>query len=1038
MREREIFMAAVDLSDSESRSAFLESECAGDPDLKARVEALLFSHRAAGSFLQGEPHSLATEARLHEARSEGPPGAEGSGTSIGPYKLLESIGEGGFGVVFMAEQIRPVRRKVALKIVKPGMDTRHVIARFEAERQALAIMDHPNIAKVLDGGVSPSGRPFFVMELIRGVPLTTYCDHHMLSARRRLELFIAVCHAVQHAHQKGIIHRDLKPSNILITELDAAPVVKIIDFGVAKALGQELTDKTLFTGFAQMIGTPLYMSPEQASQSGSDIDTRSDIYSLGVLLYELLTGTTPFDKDRFKKSAFDEICRIIRDEEPEKPSSRLSSSKHSLPSISAQRQTEPAKLTKLVRGDLDWIVMTALDKDRNRRYQTASGLAQDVQRYLADEPVQARPPTAGYRFGKFVRRNHRWLSMASVALAAFVVVVGCLGWVVRDRQLRAAMVNREVELALQESTAAEERALSKTGSPHEWESALAEASQAIRRAEGFAAANPLVLSPKVAARLREARALLEGDLRDRRFAAQVDEAHLAVSETYIDDGEYFGFNNEGALPTLREAFKTHYQIELGITPVEQSIEIIKNRPRPMQEILINALSYCNVGLPKGEQSARAWLKAIGQALDSDPWQQQAKLAIAQRNWPALDQLLTPEKASLEPAGRLLRLVSLIPAEEKTARLNTLRRIQFAHPSDFWATFSLGLAIHRTYVWEDAVRYLTAAVALRPSSPGAQVQLGIALRDSHRFEEAIERQREALRLDPTNPMCRRELGLNLRYLGRLDEAIAEFHEAIKLNPKSHAAYHLLANTLKRQGLLPQAEAAIRQAVRIKPGWANHHGMLGRILFEQSQFAESETELREAIRLHPQLLAYQFDLVNTLLAQGRDSEAAACSKNALTLKAESADAHMDLSFLYLCSPDKSLRDPAAALRHARVAIKITPQSETAWKALGWAQYLLGACGDSIESLEKSCSLHSNGHGEAGQWVVLALAHARLAAQTDMPKPDQAHHQQEFKRYYRQAKTAVENRWTGRPTELVHAGVWDFLKQAAELPCAKEVTQ
>ena len=304
------------------------------------------------------------------------------------------------------------------------------------------------------------------------------------------------------------------------------------------------------------------------------------------------------------------------------------------------------------------------------------------------------------------------------------------------------------------------------------------------------------------------------------------------------------------------------------------------------------------------------------------------------------------------------------------RLSTLRRIQFAHPSDFWATFSLGLAIHRSFLWEDAVRYLTAAVAVRPSSSGAQLQLGIALRDNYRFEEAIERQREALRLDPTNPMCRREVGLNLRYLGRLEEAIAEFREAIQLNPKSHAAYHYLASTLKLQGLLPQAEAAIRQAVRIKPGWANHRGLLGAILFEQSRFTESETELREAIRLHPQLPAYQFDLVNTLLAQGKNIEAAACSKIALTLKAESAWSHMDLSFLYLCSPDKSLRDPAAALRHARAATKITPQSDTAWKAAGWAQFLLGACGDSIESLEKSCSLHSNGHGEAGQWVVLRL--------------------------------------------------------------------
>jgi len=284
----------------------------------------------------------------------------------------------------MAEQTEPVRRKVALKVLKAGMDTRQVVARFEAERQALAIMDHPNIAKVHDGGATPSRRPYFVMELVKGVPITEFCDQNHLTPQQRLELFIPVCQAVQHAHQKGIIHRDLKPSNILVVMHDTTPVPKVIDFGIAKALGQELTDKTLFTGFAQMVGTPLYMSPEQAGQSGLDIDTRSDIYSLGVLLYELLTGTTPFSKERFKQATYDEIRRIIREEEPPKPSTRLSDSTDSLSSISAQRQTEPAKLTKLVRGELDWIVMKALEKDRSRRYETANGFA------MAVSPKQAQ------------------------------------------------------------------------------------------------------------------------------------------------------------------------------------------------------------------------------------------------------------------------------------------------------------------------------------------------------------------------------------------------------------------------------------------------------------------------------------------------------------------------------------------------------------------------------------------------------------------------------------------------------------------------
>src|SRR6516225_2433216 len=315
MNAEEIFHEALTRPQAK-RPAFLAAACAGDEPLQRRVEALLHAHDNPASFLAERPPMACATVDA--------PIAERPGTVIGSYKLLEQIGEGGFGVVFMAEQIVPVRRKVALKVLKPGMDTRQVVARFEAERQALAIMDHPNIAKVFDGGATPSGRPYFVMDLVKGVSITQFCDEQRLSPRQRLELFIPVCQAVQHAHQKGIIHRDLKPSNVLVSRHDTTPVVKVIDFGVAKALGQELTDKTLFTGIAQMIGTPLYMSPEQAGMSDLDVDTRSDIYSLGVLLYELLTGTTPFTSERFKTAAYDEIRRIIREEEPPKPSTRLS------------------------------------------------------------------------------------------------------------------------------------------------------------------------------------------------------------------------------------------------------------------------------------------------------------------------------------------------------------------------------------------------------------------------------------------------------------------------------------------------------------------------------------------------------------------------------------------------------------------------------------------------------------------------------------------------------------------------------------------
>src|SRR5262245_21678253 len=476
MNAEEIFHAAL-AKPPDVRAQFLAAACAGDEQLRHRVEALLHAHENPGSFLAAPP--MPTE-------TIDAPTPEQPGARIGPYKLLEQIGEGGFGIVFMAEQIEPVRRKVALKILKAGMDTKQVVARFEAERQALAIMDHPNIAKVFDGGTtgsvgwaessrptsgksvqsvgledsahptSVSGRPYFVMELVKGIPITEYCDQNHLTPTQRLELFIPVCLAVQHAHQKGIIHRDLKPSNILVTLHDTKPVPKIIDFGVAKALGQELTDKTLFTGFSQMVGTPLYMSPEQAGMSGLDIDTRSDIYSLGVLLYELLTGTTPFTRERFKKVAYDEIRRIIREEEPPKPSTRLSDSTNSLPSISAQRHMEPAKLTKLVRGELDWIVMKALEKDRSRRYETANAFAIDVQRYLADEPVLACPPSASYRLRKFASKNRA--ALATAATIAVLLIAGSVlsGW----QAWRAIVAERETAVKRDLAEANEKRATS--------------------------------------------------------------------------------------------------------------------------------------------------------------------------------------------------------------------------------------------------------------------------------------------------------------------------------------------------------------------------------------------------------------------------------------------------------------------------------------------------------------------------------------------------------------------------------------------------
>jgi serine/threonine protein kinase/WD40 repeat protein len=414
MIEEELFHRALEKPTLAEQLAFLDQVCANQPELRERIERLLRSHRHEDSFLQPE---VTTDE----------PAAERPGTVIGPYKLIEQVGEGGMGTVWMAQQTEPVKRLVAMKVIKPGMDSKQVIARFEAERQALALMDHANIARVLDGGTTSAGRPYFVMDLVKGMPITRYCDEHHLTPRQRLELFIPVCQAVQHAHQKGIIHRDLKPSNVLVALYDGKPVPKVIDFGVAKATGVQLTDATLVTGFGNIVGTLEYMSPEQAEINQLDIDTRSDIYSLGVLLYELLTGSPPFSRKELEKAGMLEMLRVIREQEPSKPSTKLSTAE-GLPTLAANRGTEPAKLTKLVRGELDWIVMKTLDKDRNRRYETANGFALDVQRYLAGEPVLAVPPSAWYRFRKFARRNRELVLATSLVLLALLVGIAGTTW----------------------------------------------------------------------------------------------------------------------------------------------------------------------------------------------------------------------------------------------------------------------------------------------------------------------------------------------------------------------------------------------------------------------------------------------------------------------------------------------------------------------------------------------------------------------------------------------------------------------------------
>jgi serine/threonine protein kinase len=470
IRVRDLFLAAAELP-APDRAAYLSASAGDDAELRAAVQRLLVAHEQPAPVLVGSapgvPHDAAPPPAAGGATVDSPagqpqtvdhadPSARVGAVLAGKYKLVEEIGEGGMGSVFLAQQIEPVKRAVAVKVIKAGMDSRELLARFEAERQALAMMDHPHIARVLDAGTTEGGRPFFVMELVKGTPITRYCDEHKLTPRQRLELFVPVCQAIQHAHQKGIIHRDIKPSNVLVAMYDDRPVPKVIDFGVAKAAGQSLTEKTLMTGFGAIVGTPEYMSPEQASLNNLDIDTRSDVYSLGVLLYELLTGTTPVDKKSLGKAALLEILRIVREVEAPRPSAKLSTM-GTLPSVAANRGTEPARLSRLMKGELDWLVLKALEKDRARRYETANALSRDIQRYLADEVVEARPPSVGYRVSKFVRRHKGHVIAASLVLLALVggIVGTTLGLFEARRQQEEA---KKQEKITRDETAEKEKA----------------------------------------------------------------------------------------------------------------------------------------------------------------------------------------------------------------------------------------------------------------------------------------------------------------------------------------------------------------------------------------------------------------------------------------------------------------------------------------------------------------------------------------------------------------------------------------------------
>jgi tetratricopeptide (TPR) repeat protein len=861
-RVKELFVAALDLPDPQARQAFLDRECGADAELRQRLDVLLKAHDEPALALNQPLAALAPVGPEQTGPYVGARPDEQVGTVIvGRYKLLEQIGEGGMGTVWVAEQTQPVRRKVALKLIKAGMDSKSVLSRFEAERQALALMDHPNIAKVLDGGSTDSGRPFFVMEYVKGVPLTKYCDDARLGIAQRLALFVPVCQAVQHAHQKGIIHRDLKPGNILVCLYDGQPVPKVIDFGLAKAMHQPLTEQTLHTAHGEMMGTPLYMSPEQAEFNNLDVDTRTDIYALGVILYELLTGTTPLERQRFKEAAWQEIIRLIKEEEPPRPSARLSGS-GSLPSVAAQRGLEPVKLTRLVRGELDWIVMKCLEKDRARRYETANGLARELQRYLADEVVEARPPSAGYRFRKFVRRNKG--RVAATAALALVVIIG-VGAVVAVQ----AKANRDLGAANQRLEQANERERQRFGLAMEAvglfhgevskdlllkekqfdglrNKLLRAAATFYEKLEGQLKDQDDPASRATLGKAYHELGVLTNQIGDRRAALAVHRKALAVRrelaarpdagpETVLDVARtlfevgrtlpWLG-DRESGVATLEETLAAAEQVESRFGPSESS--------RSVRASAYASLGYHVGNMNRIDDALAAYERAreLRQALfDTYPLDRANQRDLAYIHNQLAIGLINSGKMAEGLAERQKAQAHLRAAAADPSDLEGQYNLALSD-GDFGITYSrVGLLVEALESLESALTIYQRLLEANPASTKFQEDLslyganiGQVLLKMGRLVEAraaLERSREMhRRLVEANPAVTRyrsilaEIHIRLgdidRATGRLDEAREEYgralamsEELMKSNPNDREGVLAMANSLRKIGLLEYA-------------------------------------------------------------------------------------------------------------------------------------------------------------------------------------------------------------------------------------------
>jgi tetratricopeptide (TPR) repeat protein len=931
MTERDIFIAALQKEGRRERQAYLEEVCAGQPGLQQQVEGLLGLYENAGSFLENPVEEVAAMGALFPAPDgQVPGGTEQPGMVLtGRYKLLEATGEGGMGTVWMARQTEPVKRLVAVKLIKPGMDSKQVLARFEAERQALALMDHPHIAKVLDAGAAPDGRPFFVMELVKGVPLTTYCDERRLTPRQRLELFVPVCQAVQHAHHKGIIHRDLKPSNVLVALYDDKPVVKVIDFGVAKATGQQLTEESVHTGFGAVVGTVEYMSPEQATLNQLDVDTRSDVYSLGVLLYELLTGTTPLEHQRVQEAGILEALRLIREEEAPTLSQRLSTTQE-VAAIAARRSLEPAKLTRLVKGELDWIVRKALEKERNRRYETANAFALDVQRYLADQPVQACPPSAAYRFLKFARRKKTGLVFSGLVALVLLTLAGSLGWIVRDRAARQMRLAEQVELILEE---ADQRIKAK-----KWQEALATA----KRAEATLASGNA--DARTQQRVRQV-------LADLELVRELEEARLLKAQ--ITDGH---FNDIGAERAYSRAFANAGLTVEGLT-VEQAARQFRARSGIVTELAIGLTEWAVLRRPvKGEGDDTTWrhLLAVADAIDPDPWRRQLRAAWQAKEVEvkSLRELARSPDTPLRPPSTVVLLANLLlKREAPDEAVNLLLKVQQQRPGNFWINFKLAncLATSTPKRLDEAATFYRIAVALRPSSPAVRNNLGNVLSDQGKLDEAIACYQKAIALDPKFALAHNNLGSVLSDQGKLDEASAYLRKAIEVDPTHPAAQYNLGNVLSAQGKLDEAIACYRKVIELDPKNADVHYNLGNTLQNKGQIDQAIVHHHKAIELDPKNAGAHNNLGNALQTKGQLDEAIDEYRKAIQLDPKDAGAHHNLGVAL-----KAKRQLEEAIAEFRKAITLDPKHAAAHYHLGSVLSDQGKPDEAIVYLRKAIEL------------------------------------------------------------------------------------